>query len=60
MIKALVLKLKSFIFNSTYGLHHTTLNNYSETLFEVPENSGLIKNIGIIYFTLTILLFYCK
>ena len=43
MIKALVLKLKIFIFNSTYGLHHTTLNNYSETLFEVPENSGLIK-----------------
>ena len=43
MIKALVLKLKIFIFNTNYGLHHTTLNNYSETLFEVPENSGLIK-----------------
>ena len=60
MIKALVLKLKIFIFNTNYGLHHTTLNNYSETLFEVPENSGLIKNIGIMCFTLTILLFYCK
>ena len=60
MIKAWVLKLKIFIFNTTNGLHHTTLNNYSETLFQVPENSGLIKNIGIICFTLTILLFYCK
>ena len=47
MIKALVLKLKIFIFNTTYGLHHTTLSNYSETLFEAPENSSLIKNIDI-------------
>ena len=28
------------IFNTTYYLHHSTLSNYSETLFEVPENSS--------------------
>ena len=34
------------MFNTTYGLHHTTLNNYSETLFDMYEQPTQILKIN--------------